>query len=264
MLERFNKAVTNTKVALEMLIDEHDRKKELKQNIATEQRNLEDLIGNKGALRDEYSEQRKRFIGRFFLVGFVDLDFENKEYNTAIRTAEFHDMQGEKDSFQEHMDLADSLYDEMLAVANSKAETIADAIIGNRNDNIGSYVVFSAGSKGSFEQHDASLTKTAIALKDQLFERKTNASLGNNKKLIMPFNDNYMHEIMNCIDPLQAGDPEKSSFAAVAVVDPTEPMNPYIPTEYSRSIAKELKDGGVVQLQDNPVYGKPPIWVPVY
>ena len=161
------------------------------------------------------------------------------------------------------MDVADSLYDEMLAITNSKAQTIADIIIGNRNENIRSYVVFNAGSRENLDKHEASFSKTAIALKDELAERGTNASLGSGIRSILPFNDNHMHGIMSGVDHIQAGPPEKSNFAAIAVVDPNEPKNPFIPTELQRSITKELTDGGVVQLQSNRNFYQPPIWTPI-
>lgn len=264
MLQRFNNAITNTKVALEMLLDEHDKKKEYKQNLSTEQRNLEDLIGNKGALKDEYVEQRRRFIGRFFLVGHIDIDAENKEYQSAMKLASFHEKYGEQKEFNAAMDLSDSLYDEIIAITQSRAESVAETIIANKNDNIGSYVVHQAASLNSLENNDAASSKTALALRDQLLEKGVNATLGKTIRSIMPFNDNHLHTMMSAVDGIQACKPEKSSFAAIAVVDPNEPKNPYIPTEYQRSIVKDLKDGGVVQLQSNPVYGKPQIWVPVY
>ena len=263
MLQRFNKIIAETKTAVDMLIDEHDRKKEYKQNLAVERNQLADLISPKGIMKQEYLEQRRQFVGRFFLVGYVDIDMENKEYNQAITQAELYDKQGDKSAYDESMDVADSLYDEMLAITNSKAQTIADVIIGNRNENISSYVVFNAGSREKLNKHDASFSKTAIALKDELVERGTNASLGNGVRSIMSFNDNHMHAIMSLVDTIQAGPPEKSNFAAIAVVDPNEPKNPFIPTELQRSIAKELTDGGVVQLQSNRNFYQPPIWTPV-
>ena len=83
-----------------MLIDEHDRKKEHKTNLNVERKQLADLISAKGVMRQEYLEQRRRFIGRFFLVGYVDIDMENKEYNQAITQAELYDKQGDKSADQ--------------------------------------------------------------------------------------------------------------------------------------------------------------------
>lgn len=264
MRQGINKIATGAREVVEGYLDEREYNKEHKQNLKIENNQLADLISKKGVLKDEYTEQQRRFVGRLFLVGYVDVDFENIEFNRAITQAELHDKQSENRSYDESMEYANSIYDEMLAITNSKATPIADVIIGNRNDNIGSYVVYNAGSRENLCKHDASFSKTSIALRDELVERGTNASLGNGIRKIMPFNDNHMHAIMSLVDTIQAGPPEKSNFAAVVIVDPSEPKNPYIPNQQQRSIAKDLQDGGVVQLQTNQVYGKPPLWVPVY
>jgi len=263
MLQKINKIATGAREVIEGYLDEREYIKEHKQNLAIERNQLADLISPKGVMKQEYLEQRRRFIGRFFLVGYVDIDMENKEYNQAITQAELYDKQGDKSAYDESMDVADSLYDEMLAITNSKAQTIADIIIGNRNENISSYVVFNAGSRENLDLHEASFSKTAVALKDGLAERGTNASLGSGIRSILPFNDNHMHGIMSGVDHIQAGPPEKSNFAAIAVVDPNEPKNPFIPTELQRSITKELTDGGVVQLQSNRNFYQPPLWTPI-
>ena len=225
MPQRINKIATRTREVIEGYLDEREYNKEHKKNLAIENNQLADLISEKGVLKNEYIEQRRRFVGRLFLVGYVDVDLENIEYNRAIIQAELHDKQSENSSYDESMEYANSIYDEMLTITNSKARSVADVITGNRNDNINSYVIYSAGSKETLCRHDASFSKTSITLKDELVERGTNASLGNGIRKIMPFNDNHMHAMMSLVDTIQAGPPEKSSFAAIAIVDPDEPKN---------------------------------------
>ena len=99
MPQRINKIATRTREVIEGYLDEREYNKEHKKNLAIENNQLADLISKKGVLKDEYTEQRRRFVGKLFLFGYVDVDFENIEFNRAITQAELHDKQSENNKY---------------------------------------------------------------------------------------------------------------------------------------------------------------------
>ena len=263
MIQKFSKIISDAKYAVDGFVDEHQTKKEQKRTEIYERRILADLSDKSGTIGSKYHDQRRRFIGRFFLVGIVDIASENDEYNKVISEVELHRNHDNESDYNDAMDYADSLYDEIVAVTQSRMDIATDKILKYQDETTTDFISFIAASKDSYKINEHAFGKTNVALKEQLNEKSVRAGIGTAVLRQMTFNDNHMHTIMSDIEHLRALDPNKSPYSAIAIVDPSEPMNPYMPTKYHRGLAKELMDGGVVQLRANDQYYVPPIWTPI-
>ena len=150
MIQRAKNMLTDTKYNIDMVLNEHQEKRDLKKAIGIEKGQLADITIREGNLRNEYQQQLNRFAGRLFLVGEIRTDAHDKEYKKAMRIAESYRFDRDDSEYREAWDAANEIHDLITMERMSHAIESASAIIDNTEDGITNYLVNTAVNKKQF------------------------------------------------------------------------------------------------------------------
>jgi len=263
MIQRAKNMLNGTKYNIDMVLNEHQEKRDLKKAIGIEKDQLADITIREGNLRTEYQQQLNRFAGRLFLVGEIRTDTHDKEYRKAVRIAESYRFDMDDSEYRQAHDAANEIHDFITMERMSHAIESASAIIDNTEDGITNYLVNTAANKKQFIANQDAFNNTNIALRNALTDEYSSAYWGPPITKHLDYNDSVTHETMSAIDFGVFGVPNEK-VAAVTVVSSIEPKKPYDPTSYSRDMQRELQNGGVVMLQKDRFVGRPTNWVSIY